>query len=63
MIARVREACRRYNEGSDRPYFLEISLGYATGNPRTGEDWEALANRADAELYEAKKDRRGFVIR
>ena len=59
----VRDACRPYNEHSDRPYFLEISAGYAMGNARTAEDWEALANRADGKLYEAKKDRRGFVIR
>ena len=42
----VREACRQYNARSDRPYFLEISTGYAMGMARTAEDWETLANRA-----------------
>jgi diguanylate cyclase (GGDEF)-like protein len=34
----VREACRQYNARSDRPYFLEISTGYAMGMARTAED-------------------------
>ena len=62
-IRRIREACDRYNEHSERPYFLEISSGFAIGEAQSREDWEALAVRADAELYEAKKQRRDFVLR
>ena len=62
-IRSVKAMCQRYNECSERPYFLEISVGYATGIAQTRTDWEALATRADGKLYEAKKTRRGFVIR
>ncbi len=62
-IRSVKAMCQRYNECSERPYFLEISVGYATGIAQTRTDWEALATRADEKLYEAKKTRRGFVIR
>lgn len=62
-IRRIKARCDLYNEQSERPYFLEISLGYAIGEAQTREDWEALATRADAALYEAKKERRDFVIR
>ncbi len=61
--ARIREACARLNEKSGKPYYVEISTGIATGKVRSMEDWEALANRADEQLYEAKKNRREFVIR
>ncbi len=63
QIRRIKARCDRYNEQSERPYFLEISLGYAIGTAQTREDWEALAARADEKLYEAKKQRRDFVIR
>lgn len=62
-VGRIKEACNAYNETSERPYFLEISVGYATGTVQSREEWEALAARADEALYEAKKQRRDFVIR
>lgn len=62
-VARIKRRCDQYNEQSERPYFLEISVGYALGQVKTREDWEALAIRADAALYEAKKLRRDFVLR
>jgi PleD family two-component response regulator len=33
------------------------------GSVREVEDWTNLSDRADAQLYEAKKTRREFVIR
>ncbi len=62
-VRRIKHQCDLYNENSERPYFLEISAGYAMGEARDRKDWEALAVRADAALYEAKKLRREFVIR
>lgn len=62
-IKRIKERCDEYNATSERPYFLEISLGYAIGEAQSREDWEALAVQADEQLYEAKKLRRDFVIR
>lgn len=62
-VRQIREACDAYNRTSERPYFLEISMGYAIGAAQSREDWEALAARADEALYEAKKSRRAFVVR
>ena len=63
LIRRIKERCDDYNKYSERPYFLEISLGYAVGTVQTREEWEALASRADEALYEDKKQRRDFVLR
>ena len=63
QLRRIKARCDAYNEHSERPYFLEISAGYAIGTVQSREDWEALAARADEALYEAKKTRRDFVIR
>ena len=62
-IRQIKARCDRYNEQSERPYFLEISVGYAIGTAQSREDWENLAIQADEALYEAKKSRRDFVIR
>lgn len=63
QIRRARELCSQFNERSGKPYYVEISAGIATGRVRNIEDWTKLSNRADEELYEAKKTRREFVIR
>lgn len=63
LVRRIKAKCDDYNAHSERPYFLEISVGFAIGTAQSREDWEALAARADGELYEAKKSRRDFVLR
>jgi GGDEF domain-containing protein len=63
QLTRIRELCDRFNESSDLPYYVEISAGFAVGKVRRIEDWEKLVERADAQLYEAKKTRREFVVR
>lgn len=63
QVRRIKAQCDDYNAHSERPYFLEISMGYAVGTVQSREDWEALASRADSELYLAKKTRRDFVLR
>ncbi len=62
-VSQIREECVRFNEKSVKPYYVEISSGIAVGKVRSIEDWNALSNRADEELYEAKKYRREFVVR
>ena len=62
-IDRVHALCDRFNEASNKPYYVEISAGIAMGSVREVEDWTNLSDRADAQLYEAKKTRREFVIR
>ena len=63
QIRKVQERCAQYNEKSGKPYFVEISAGIAMGKVRRMGDWTDLTAQADAELYEAKKTRRDFVIR
>lgn len=62
-IRQIRAQCDAYNEKTERPYFVELSAGYALGTVQSREEWEALATRADEALYEAKKHRRPFVVR
>lgn len=62
-VDRVHALCDQFNAASDKPYYVEISAGIAMGRVRDMEDWTKLSDRADAELYEAKKTRREFVIR
>ena len=62
-IRKIREACDKYNETSERPYYLEISVGYALGDVQSREEWEELTAAADEALYEDKKNRREFVIK
>lgn len=63
LSQRIRSACDAYNAISNRPYYLEISVGCATGTVQRREEWEALAAKADEALYAAKKNRRAFVVR
>ena len=63
QIRQIHILCDRFNEKSGKPYFVEISAGIAVGRVRNMEDWAELSGRADAQLYEAKKARRDFVLR
>jgi len=63
LCQRIKADCDAHNQLSDRPYYLEISVGYATGTVQRREEWEALAVKADEALYAAKKNRRAFVVR
>ena len=63
LIQRIKAACDEYNALSNRPYYLEISVGCATGTVQRREEWEALVAKADEALYAAKKNRRAFVVR
>ncbi|HCI74401.1 MAG TPA: hypothetical protein DHV42_07710, partial [Lachnospiraceae bacterium] len=63
QIEQIGVLCDRFNETSDLPYYVEISAGFVMGRVRKMEDWEKLVERADAQLYEDKKERREFVVR
>ena len=62
-VERVKDACAAHNASAEAPYYVELSLGYALGVVENRESWEALASRADAALYEAKKARRPSVLK
>ena len=63
QVRHIKELCNQYNEKSGKPFFVEISAGIAVGRIRNLDGWTKLTEKADAELYEAKKTRRDFVIR
>ena len=60
---RVKDACTYFNEKSDKPFLVEISLGIAEfcSGPQT--DIQQVIATADQFLYEAKKHRRKSIRR
>lgn len=60
---KVKEACAKENENSDKPYVVEISLGITTFVLEKEEmmDHQAIMKLADNELYENKKNRRKSI--
>ena len=63
LLALIKENCRKFNEGCDKPYYVEFSTGSfiftCTENYSMGE----LTEKADECLYEAKKLRRENIIK
>ena len=63
LLALIKEKCREFNEGCDKPYYVEFSTGSfvftCTENYSMGE----LTEKADECLYEAKKLRRENIIK
>jgi len=55
---RLRQAVTRHNARPDRSYALTLSCGVAQFDPTGAETLEDLLARADASLYEEKKNRR-----
>lgn len=63
ILAGIGEENRRFNEGSGKPYYVEMSAGYQ--HFRCGED-AAIAEileKADRELYHQKKKRRKTICK
>mgnify|MGYP004463671385 FL=1 len=55
---RIKEACRKFNENSRKPYYVEISIGTKAFFMEKYEDLQMATLFADQALYEAKKSRR-----
>ncbi len=62
-IKRLHEESARFNERSDKPYYVEVSGGGIVFRAEEGNDLQNLMNRADISLYEDKKKRRESVLR
>lgn len=58
VIERLTSAIDAFNASRMRPYSLAVSLGTAGGHPSEGTTLDALVERADAAMYEAKRSRR-----
>lgn len=62
-LERTRDLMRDYNEHSDKPYYVELSMGATTFVCSPGVDISGLMRKADECLYEAKQKRRETSIR
>ena len=55
---RVEAALRELNAEGDRPFRLGFSLGAAFFEPTSAESLDSLLKRADAVMYEEKRQRK-----
>ena len=60
---RVKLACNLFNEKSEKPFLVEISLGITEFRPNVSTDIQQVISLADQQLYEAKKHRKKSVRR
>ncbi|MBR4758696.1 MAG: GGDEF domain-containing protein, partial [Lachnospiraceae bacterium] len=63
ILADLKQACKKFNETSEKPYYVEFSTGCFAFTCQKGFSVPELAGKADACLYEAKKNRRQSVLR
>jgi diguanylate cyclase (GGDEF)-like protein len=59
----IKKACAEFNEVSEKPYYVEISVGCHIFRAAEYEELNSVMETADQILYEAKKKRRPSVIR
>jgi len=59
LARRIDEQLDRFNAGAVRPYRLVVSVGAAWREPGSTETLAAQLQRADAEMYRIKQQRRG----
>ena len=60
---KIHRACDEFNAISDKPYYVEISVGCHAFRTPEYEEFNSVMEIADGILYEAKKKRRPSVIR
>ncbi len=58
---RINMACRQLNESSDKPYYVEISMGIVQFELKPETDLQSIVAAADKLLYEDKKGRRTSI--
>ncbi|MDD2959277.1 MAG: GGDEF domain-containing protein [Lachnospiraceae bacterium] len=63
IIRKIKDETREFNLASDKPYYIELSMGYHkfTCNAETGTILSEILEKADQALYEEKKKRRKSV--
>lgn len=62
-IRKIKELYCVFNEQSNKPYYVEISVGYADFICDPASDFNLLLKDSDAMLYQAKKTRRSSIVR
>ncbi len=63
LLERLQENMTRHNATGERPYSIHMSVGVAHFDPNQAERVEDLLKRADAEMYAAKRARKGASAR
>ena len=63
IAEKIKDACTVFNKQSDKPYYLECSLGFRRFACDESVSLQEVMNQADQALYVAKQDRRKTVIR
>ena len=63
LLERLQENMERHNATGERPYSIHMSVGVAHFDPGHAERVEDLLKRADAEMYAAKRARKGPAVR
>ena len=60
---RIADLASHFNETSDKPYYVELSVGCVPFSYREYDSYNDLIRMADDSLYEAKKVRRASVVK
>ena len=61
FMRHIKEAANRFNESSDKPYYIEASTGYTEFVCDPGKDFSILIEQSDEMMYEVKKERRTSI--
>ena len=63
FVKKVKDACEKFDETSEKPYYFNISIGCYIFEYRNGINLIEVLKKADEKLYEAKIRRRANVIK
>ena len=63
ILKRLKDNCRIFNDGCDKPYYVEFSTGCVTFTCSENYSIADVTSQADGCLYEAKKTRRQSVLK
>ena len=63
LRSRIEERCAAYNAGSDKPYYVELSVGGSVFTASENRDTQSVFQEADEDLYRDKVLRRHSVLK
>ena len=63
LRSRIEELCAAYNAGSDKPYYVELSVGGSVFTASENLDTQSVFQEADEDLYRDKALRRPSVLK
>lgn len=63
ICEKIKKTAESFNQQSDKPFYIECSLGYITFVCNEDIDMQDVLDAADRELYKSKKNRRASSVR